>query len=291
MSDLSDKGTENEPAAGSDRAGQRASRVIGYNIGYAGARLQAEFDVAVVMPTTFPPTLERAVQSIFAQDGAGRIQILIGVDNATVDRKRIAALSESQPENCVVTLLDPGYSTSVRHGGLHEALDGGALRTILSYLANSRYIAYLDDDNWWDPGHLQALRAAVEEADWGFSLRWYVDPETNEPICIDEWESVGPGKGAYAKKAGGFVDPNTLMIDKLKCEPVLRWWSIPMEGDPDGMSADRNVFDMLHKHFRHGASGRATVYYTLNREDRLQPYREAWIKEAKGRVVYTPPSA
>ena len=48
----------------------------------AGADLQTSFDVAVVMPTLLRPSLKRAVESVFAQDVRGRVQILIGVDVA-----------------------------------------------------------------------------------------------------------------------------------------------------------------------------------------------------------------
>jgi len=60
-----------------------------------------------------------------------------------------------------VTLLNLGYSTSVLNSGIHLASSGGALRSILTYCANSRYVAYLDDDNWWDETHQPSLLAAI----------------------------------------------------------------------------------------------------------------------------------
>ncbi len=35
---------------------------------------------------------------------------------------------------------------------------------MLSYLANSRYVAYLDDDNWWADDHLSAMHARCRPA-------------------------------------------------------------------------------------------------------------------------------
>ena len=140
------------------------------------SRLQEPFEVAVIMPTILRPELKDALRSVFAQTIQGRIHVLIGIDRPTADLSLLDAACEGRPPNCVVQVYYPGYSTSVRYGGLSPARDGGVLRCVLSYLANSPYIAYLDDDNWWRPDHLQLLRAAMVHADWAFSLRWFVHP-------------------------------------------------------------------------------------------------------------------
>jgi hypothetical protein len=235
--------------------------------------LQAECAVTVVMTSVMRPSLERALQSVFAQDIAGPVQILVGVD---VPRRAIEALDEvcrAVPDRFVVQALYPGYSTSVRHGGLWPAHDGGALRTTLSYLAHAPLIAYLDDDNWWAPDHLSSLARAIEFVDWAFSLRWFVHPDSAAPICVDQWESVGPGAGLYAARWGGFVDPNCLMLKRDKCMGALQAWTTPLTGDHSGMSADRSVFLHLSRNHKSAGSGNASVYYRIDPEDVLQSTR------------------
>lgn len=244
---------------------------------HPGTDLQAPFDVAVIIPSVLSPSLKRALDSVFKQSFSGRIQVVIGIDKPLGDLGSIEEACKSRPENCVVTLLDMGYSTSVRHGGLCPARDGGVLRTALSYLANSRYLAYLDDDNWWHEDHIANLYEAIQGMGWSFSLRWYVDPENFTPLCVDKWESVGPDAGVFAEKAGGFVDPNSLMIDKLTCESVLRWWSIPLPGDQKAMSADRHVFAVLRKNYSYQATGKATSYYVIDPTDAMHSLRQQWI--------------
>lgn len=222
------------------------------------------------------------MESVFAQDFMGRIQLLIGIDKSDADRIILSEICQSMPQHCVVTVMDLGYSTSVRHGGLHPARDGGTLRTALSYLANSRYIAYLDDDNWWDPTHLSTLRKAIEGSDWAFSLRWFVDPVSGTPLCIDQWESTGIDSGVFAEQFGGFVDPNCLMIDKLQCEPVLRFWAIPLENDEKAMSADRNVFSALRRDFTSAPTQSATCKYVIDPKDELHSHRLEWIRGETG---------
>src|SRR5262249_39984845 len=102
------------------------------------------YDVAVVIPTVARPALARAVRSVYAQQFSGTIQILIGVDTWQGEQRNLADLAVEAPPNCAVAVFNPGYSTSARHGGFVPAGTGGALRTILSYAAHSRLVAYLD---------------------------------------------------------------------------------------------------------------------------------------------------
>lgn len=161
------------------------------------AALQQPFDAAVIIQTVLRPTLLQAARSVFAQDCRGRIQILLGIDHSKGDRMLIDQIRAECPDHIALTVIDPGYSTSQRHGSLYSNQYGGALRTALSYLANSRFVAYLDDDNWWTPQHLSTMLAAIDGKSWAFSLRWLVDRRRDEVVCRDEWESLGPGRGVY----------------------------------------------------------------------------------------------
>ena len=254
----------------------------------AGIDLQALSAVAVVIPTVLRPSLVPAIESIFSQAFNGRIQILIGVDKPLGDLEMLDAVCARAPPNCIVQMLYPGYSTSVRHGGLCDARDGGALRSILSYMANAPLIAYLDDDNWWGPNHLASLARAIEPVDWAFSLRWFVNPETLHPVCIDRWESVGPEAGIFLEAFGGFVDPNCLMIKRTTCAEVIPWWTVPLRGDPKGMSADRHIFDFLRRHRRGAGTGEASAYYVLDPTDDLHPARLKAMGDAYFSLPITP---
>jgi hypothetical protein len=241
---------------------------------------QTPFDVAVVIPTLLRPSLERAVRSVFAQDFGGRVQVLIGIDVAAGDPTILSRLAESCPPHMMLTLCDPGYSTSIRHGGLYSNRFSGALRTIMSFAANSRHIAYLDDDNWWDPRHLTTLHDAQNGVAWSFSARFFVDSVSGETIALDDWESVGPDRGVFAEKFGGFVDPSSLMIDKMLCHDVVPLWSIsPFE---NGTGEDRLVFTALKARHPWRATGQATSFYAIDETDanhtmRLQKLRERGI--------------
>jgi len=240
--------------------------------------LQVPFDFAVVMPSILRPSIVDAIDSVFAQNFSGRIQLLIGVDAPTGDLSPIEQICRKIPPQHAVQVFYPGYSTSRRHGGVHPEWAGGALRTITSYLANSRYVAYLDDDNWYANDHLRSLYETLQGHDWAYSLRWYVHPASRRPICEDRWESIGPVARGTAVDPAGWVDPNCLAIDKLACEAVLRWWSIPQRNSPLAMDSDRRVFDILRTEFRGRGTGKATVFYTITESDRFRhPFRVQMI--------------
>jgi len=242
------------------------------------AELQKPYDVSVVMPSIGRKEIIKAISSIFQQN-VNRIQVLIGIDKPQEHLLFLDEFLEDCPKHITVNVFYPGYSTSVRHGGITLAKDGGALRSILSQLANSKFVTYLDDDNWWESTHLSDLLHAIQNKAWAFSLRYFVHPHSKNKICIDEWESVGPGKGIFLQKFGGFVDPNCLMINKEMCWQCLPLWNFPLSGDPKGMSADRNIFNFLKNHSEPGATGKASAFYVLDPHDGLHNNRLSLIGE------------
>jgi hypothetical protein len=230
--------------------------------------LQTPFDAAVAILTIFRPTLLQSIRAIFAQDHPGRIQILIGVDNGARDSGMLDTLRAECPERMAITVVDTGYSTAQRNGGLYPTRYGGALRTAISYLANSRYVAFLDDDNWWEPSHISSLLRAIQGKAWAFSRRVLYDTRLEEVICRDEWESLGPGAGVYVKGFGGWVDTSCLMVDKIACHEVLPAWAMSrFEG---GTGDDRMVFERL-KSLPFGATGLYTAFYRIVL-DGVHPY-------------------
>lgn len=220
--------------------------------------LQTPFDVGVVMATILRPTFAQALRSVYAQRFTGRIQVMVGIDRWEGERATLDELIAERPGNVSVTVLDLGYSTSQRNGGVYASRYGGALKTILSYAANSRYVTYLDDDNWYAPEHLATMLAAIAGKDWAFSLRHYVDAKTGDLLCPDTWASVGPGRGVFAQAQGGFVDTNCFLIDKIACHDVFPEWAMPrFKG---GTGGDRQILQRLLQR-PHGSNGAHTLFY------------------------------
>lgn len=230
--------------------------------------IQTPFDVAIVMATVVRPSLAQAIRSVYAQHFGGRIQILVGIDRWEGERAMLDALLAECPSHVAVTQIDLGYSTSQRHGGLYPSHFGGALKTILSYAANSRYVTYLDDDNWYAPEHLATMLEAVAGKAWAFALRQFVEKRSGDLLCPDTWESVGPHRGVYAKAQGGFVDTNCFLIDKLMCNDAFPEWA--MTRFAGGTGGDRQILQRLLER-PWGTNGAHTVYYRQSLAG-LHPY-------------------
>jgi hypothetical protein len=220
--------------------------------------LQKPFDVGIVMVTIVRETLPQAVRSVYAQEFAGRIQILVGVDRWQGDRTVLEQLRGESPSHVHLSTLDLGYSTSQRNGGLYPSHYGGGLKTILSYAANSRHVTYLDDDNWYAPNHVATMLAAVSGKAWAFALRHFVDADSGDLLCPDTWESLGPGRGVYAPAQGGFVDTNCFFIDKLACNDVFPEWALTRYAG--GTGGDRQVLEKLCARPA-GTNAAHTVFY------------------------------
>ena len=230
-------------------------------------------DVSVVLVTICRKSLYRAVRSVFGQDFEGTIHLLVGADVEMFGdfNEIMGELLPECPPNITLTGISLGYSTSSRHGGVHSSWYGGSLRTALSFLSTSELVAYLDDDDWYEPQHLRLLCVAIQNKDWAFSLSNYADPNTDAILGVDTLESLGPNKGVYKNSFGGFVRPSALMVNKIKLSHILHLWSI--SPFPSGDGEDRLVFKELLKHRRYGQTGVPTVNCSLDPADGLHARR------------------
>lgn len=257
------------------------------------------FDFAVIIPTVLRPELLRAARSVVEQDLDGSINLLIGVDHRLGDPAVLEQVRRLERPNRRVTILEPGYSTARPRGGLYSNRHGGSLRAALSFLANAPRLAFLDDDNWHAPNHLSTLGQAIEGKAWAFSLRWYCDSRSGEPLAIDGIESLGPGKGVHLKRYGGFCNTSTLMLDTLATHERLPRWAHGTA--QDGRGPDRSIFAALLD-LPYGETGLATAYYWMQHSDinhgvRLdwlesigcRPSRPAPFNEASQRLGSSPP--
>lgn len=240
---------------------------------------QTPSDVAVVMPTMLRPEIAAALASVYAQDFQGRIQVVIGVDVARHDAGALEQALAGRPDQVSALVLRLPHSTSRAHGGVHLALDGGALRSILSFMANSPFVAFLDDDNTWAPRHLSLLRAAIEGKVWACTQRMLVDSESGADLGVDRWDSVGAGRGRFAS-LGGFVDPNTLMVDKVKAARALGRWAETLDGKP-GLSADRHFFRAIAQ-ADHAYVMEPTVRYKIRPTNVLRRFLRENVSFASG---------
>lgn len=128
-----------------------------------------------------------AARSIFAQARGGPIQLLVAAGRADA---AIARMRAECPGDVLLTVLAPDLPAAAPA----ERPDG-APAAALAFLANSPLVAFLDDRHRLAPGHLGALRRAIEGRAWAATRR--------APGL--EIEDVAPGDR-----------PNLMMVDKRR---------------------------------------------------------------------------
>jgi len=236
--------------------------------------------IAVVLLTTCRASMVRAVRSVYLQQFDGdpqHIHLLIGVDcdpHRQLD-ELMAILAPERPPHVTISIINPGYSTSRRHGGVHTSHYGGSLRSVLTLLADSEIVTYLDDDDWFKENHCARILHAIEGKKWAYTYSIYADGNTAQELCVDEIESVGVGRGIYAQKFGGFVRPTGLAINKMELLHLVHLWSCSPFASGDG--EDRLVFDKLRTE-PYGCTDVATVCCSLDPKDGNHELRMQFIR-------------
>jgi glycosyltransferase involved in cell wall biosynthesis len=102
-------------------------------------------DVDVVIPTKDRPELvDRAVQSVLAQDYAGSIRVLVVADGSPPNLR-----------------ADDNANRSVQVLRNDRAPSAAAARNVGILAAEAPLVAFCDDDDTWKPGKLTAQVAAL----------------------------------------------------------------------------------------------------------------------------------
>jgi glycosyltransferase involved in cell wall biosynthesis len=140
-------------------------------------------DAIVIIATIGKPTLSRAIDSVLSQSHAGVTAIVVvdgpAFQNAAADVLQ-PYMSEPRVE-CVVLPQNTGANGFFCH----------RIYGAMPLLVNQDYIFYCDDDNWYEPNHVEACVRACDSLgwDWCFALRNIYDG--GKFVCRDECESLG----------------------------------------------------------------------------------------------------
>ncbi len=208
--------------------------------------------IAVIIPTTGDALVREAIASVLAQTAPGVVPYIV-VDGPGFLPAFGAATAGMDLSGCHVITLP----VNVGGGGFY----GHRVYAAFSHLVNTELIAYLDQDNRFQPEHLAQLSGALAQGgwDWGFALRRVVAP-SGEPLMDDESQSVGPWGSA---KPYPLVDTNCYLLKTDVAARVASYFH-------GGWGQDRVFYAALSQLFpNYGCSGAFTVDYRT-RED-LQP--------------------
>ena len=126
--------------------------------------------ISVVTPTTGAPVLKRAVQGVLAQEHAD-LEYYIFIDGKEREASTLALLDELGPRDPRLHTITLPHPTGI------DGFNGHRIFGAAAYLARRDFIAFLDEDNWWDTNHLSSLYQLLHAhgLDWTYSMRKIVD--------------------------------------------------------------------------------------------------------------------
>jgi hypothetical protein len=108
-------------------------------------------------------------------------------------------------------------------------------------LVNADIICYLDEDNWYEPCHINKLVEKIQNGnDWAYSLRKIYSKES-EYLCDDNCESLGKWP-VYFNNQVFHIDTSSFAIKRDIAVRIGHAWY-------GQWGADRQFFSNLSMHF------------------------------------------
>lgn len=205
--------------------------------------------VLVITPTTGALELKDAVESVRKQ--TREVEHLIIVDGEQFSEQTNKILKTTNSSKIV--RMDLPFNTG--SGGFY----GHRIMAAIGHLVNHDIILFLDQDNWYEPNHVESLVTEITKYnfDWSYSLRKIYDKDKTY-VADDNCESLG--------RWPVWVNPEAFLIDSssycFKTEffrKVCHLWD-------HGWGADRRFYTIIKDQLQHknyGTTGLHTLCYRL----------------------------
>ena len=199
--------------------------------------------VMVITPTTGKDMVIQAIESVNNQTIPTEHLLVIdgakaSYDLADMDYDWTKTLAMQLPEN-------------VGANGWY----GHRVYAAMPLMVNADYILFLDEDNWFEPNHVETMLNKIKSKDlmWAYSLRRICD-ERGEYVCDDDCESLGRYPTFYDHTIN-FVDTNCYCFRREFLVTVAHHFY-------GGWGADRPFYKATSAALpSFGCTGEATVNY------------------------------
>lgn len=216
--------------------------------------------VAVVTSTRGRPTLRQTIESVANQTYEARHYVFAhGKDcwDAT------AELAEGS--NVDVVYLP------VANGGGGYAM--APVYAAAPYLVGEDIIFYLDDDNFYDPDHVESLVFLIKDRQlgWAYSLRKIVDADGGY-ICDDNCESLGCSPNATGHY---LVDNSCYAVRTDVARKHSHAWYVPIVSDRSFQA------ELMRNRVRCGTTGKHSVSYRLSHDGSGGMTKDTFINNNK----------
>lgn len=214
-------------------------------------KLVIEKPVTVITPTIGSLKLRDAVNSVRSQ--TYRCKHLIVVDGPQYKDKVWDMNGIDGVE--ILTLPE---NTGKTGGNFY----GHRIYAAIPHLINSDYILFLDEDNWYEPNHVETLVKTIEEKqlDFAYSLRQIYSPERNF-LCNDNCESLGKWEifQSHHSPHGKhyLIDTSSFCFTRNFIQQTCHLWH-------SGWGGDRRYLYAVKDHASYDTNGKHTLCYRLD---------------------------
>ena len=201
--------------------------------------------VAVITPTIASKALQTCIDSVKNQTYSDIIHYVF-IDGSQY--KTVANLAlEDVPKVSRVILED----------NVGQGWYGHRVYAACSFLVNADAICYLDEDNWFEPNHVEKLVSKLQEGNpWAYSLRKIVDKDGNF-LCEDNCESLGKWP-VYFNKDQYHIDTSSFIVRREVALRVGHAWY-------GQWGADRQFFNALKSNYPNfGCTHEHSLNYRLD---------------------------
>ena len=201
--------------------------------------------VAVVTPTIASDLLEQCVSSVDNQTYKDLTHYIF-IDGCQYEPKAREILVGSSKTRMIELEENVG-----------KGWYGHRVYAACSFLVNADIICYLDEDNWYEPNHVEELVKTIQTgAQWAYSLRKIYDKHGNY-ICDDNCESLGKWP-IYFNNDAYHIDTSSFAVRRDVAVNIGHAWY-------GQWGADRQFFSNLKKFFPNfECTGKHSLCYRLD---------------------------
>ena len=211
--------------------------------------------VTIIKPTTGAPCVRQALDSVKNQTYKN-IQHLVVVDGVSTAK----IILDDYPDTDKIILP---YATG------KDQYNGHRIYGAMTYIAKGDFLCFLDEDNWYEPNHIESLVKILEKGNkWAYALRKIVNQQ-GEYICNDDCESLGKWDSVINDK---FVDVNCFMIPRVAALGFSPYWYRRARHPQEQPEVDRILSPFMMQNFKEfDTNGDYTVSYRVaSRGDSVQ---------------------
>ena len=214
-------------------------------------QLVIQKSVTVITPTIGSPKLLDAIES---------------VKNQTYPCKHLLVVDGSEHMGSVTSKVQGDVWICVTPENTGKVGDqsfyGHRIYAAYPHLINSDYILFLDEDNWYEPDHVESLINTIEakNLDFAYSLRKIFDPN-KKYLLDDNCESLGKWEIFLSRHSNHgkqyLIDTSSFCFTRKFIQATCHIWH-------HGWGGDRRYFYSVRDSVKYDTNGKHTLCYRLD---------------------------